>query len=483
MTHPIPLLDLVFLGIDRGETPANVGVVMLFDLPPGRSSRSTTQRIAGALRKARPTAPFDCIPDFPAVGRPHWRGLANIDMRYHVRRQRLPGPGERRQLFELVAELHRERLDRTRPLFELHVIDGLDSGQIAIYLKSHHASWDGRSALARIFGSLATEPGPIRTPFFALPPHPMPQAPQPGSASLADGARSLVTHALAARELLTAMATRLSRPRDEPRRPAGNQPFGGPQTRFNQPVAAARSFAAFSMPVDSMRQIARAFGGKINDVLLAVVDGGVERYLASLGERPRQPLVAMCPVSMREAGDLEATTKVATMFVPMARPRSGAARRLQQIIANSGAAKQEFRALSKAAAIDYALIAFGAWFASHALGMEAITRPVVNLVVSNVGGLPGERYFGDLRLAAAYPVSMIADPVGLNVSAVSVGERMDVGIVANRAAVPDAAEIARHCVATWSLLRKAADRQALVFRNPPLRKPSRNRRMPPSQRS
>jgi hypothetical protein len=213
------------------------------------------------------------------------------------------------------------------------------------------------------------------------------------------------------------------------------------------------------------------------------VDGGVERYLASLGERPRQPLVAMCPVSMRDEGDLEATTKVATMFVPMARPRSGAARRLQQIIANSGAAKQEFRGLSKAAALDYALIAFGAWFASHTLGMEAVTRPVVNLVISNVGGLPGERYLGDLRLAAAYPVSMIADPAGLNVSAVSLGGRMDVGIVANRAAVPDAGELSRHCVAAWALLRKAADRQDLVLRKPPLRKPSRKRRMPPSQRS
>jgi WS/DGAT/MGAT family acyltransferase len=456
---------------------------MLFDPPPGRSSRSAAQRIVSAFRAAQPTPPFDCAPELPALGLPHWRTVKGIDMRYHVRRQRLPEPGDLRLLFELVAGLHQERLDRSQPLFRLHVIDGLDSGQMAIYLKSHHASWDGRSALARIFGTLATEPGPLRTPFFALPPHPTQVAPQPGSAGFADGARSLLTHALAARELLSAMATRVSRTRNEPRAPVGNQPFGGPQTRFNQPVSAERSFAAYSLPVDTMRRVAQVFGGKINDVLLAVVDGGVERYLASLGERPRQPLVAMCPVSMRDEGDLETTTKVATMFVPMARPRSGAARRLQQIIANSGAAKQEFRALSKAAALDYALIAFGAWFASHALGIEAITRPVVNLVISNVGGLPGERYLGDLRLAAAYPVSMIADPVGLNVSAVSLGGRMDIGIVANRAAVPDAAEIARHCLATWTLLRKAADRQALVLRKPPLRRPSRKRRMPPSQRS
>jgi WS/DGAT/MGAT family acyltransferase len=483
MARPIPLLDLVFLGVDRAQTPANVGVVMLFDPPPGRSSRAAAQRIVRAFRAAQPTPPFDCVPVLPALGRPHWRALTDIDMRYHVRQQRLAAPGDRQQLFAVVAGLHQERLDRTRPLFRLHVIDGLDSGQVAIYLKSHHASWDGRSALARIFGTLANEPGPIHTPFFALPPHPPQQAPQNEYAGFADGARALLTHALATGELLSALATRRSRTRDEPDVPAGNQPFGGPQTRFNQPVTTERSFAAFSLPVDAMRRVARVFGGKVNDVLLAVVDGGVERYLAALGERPRQPLVAMCPVSMRDEGDLEATTKVATMFVPMARPRSGAARRLQQIIANSGAAKQEFRALSKAAALDYALIAFGAWFASHTLGMEALTRPVVNLVISNVGGLPGERYLGELRLAGAYPVSMIADPVGLNVSAVSLGERMDFGIVANRAAVPDAGEIARHCLAAWTLLRKAADRQDLVLRKPPLRKPSRKRRIPASQRS
>jgi diacylglycerol O-acyltransferase / wax synthase len=484
MARPIPLLDLVFLGIDRAETPANVGVLMLFDLPPGRSARSAAQQVVRAYRAVRPTPPFDCVPDLLALGLPHWRAVANVDMRHHVRRERLAEPGDQRQLFELVAELHRERLDRTRPLFRLHVIEGLEAGQVAIYLKSHHASWDGRTALARIFGTLANEPGPILAPFFALPPQPSPHAPQGGTGpGLAEGARSLLSHAIAARELLSAIAVRRNRLRDEPRRPAGNQPFGGPYTRFNQPVSAERSFAAFSLPVDAMRRVARSFGGKVNDVVLAVVDGGVERYLAALGERPRQPLVAMCPVSMRDEGDLEATTKVATMFVPMARPRSGAARRLQQIIANSSAAKQEFHALSKAAALDYALIAFGAWFASHTLGLETLTRPVVNLVISNVGGLPGERYLGELRLAAAYPVSMIADPVGLNVSAVSLGERMDFGIVANRAVVPDADEIARHCLAAWTLLRKAADRQDLVLRKPPLRKPSRKRRIPPSQRS
>ncbi|HSW34827.1 MAG TPA: wax ester/triacylglycerol synthase domain-containing protein, partial [Steroidobacteraceae bacterium] len=88
MARPIPLLDLVFLGVDRDHTPANVGVVMLFDPPPGRSSRAAAQRIVRAFRAAQPTVPFDCVPVLPALGRPHWRAVSGIDMRYHVHQQR-----------------------------------------------------------------------------------------------------------------------------------------------------------------------------------------------------------------------------------------------------------------------------------------------------------------------------------------------------------------------------------------------------------
>ena len=461
MAGPMQLLDIVFLLLDRAETPANVGALLLFDPQPGRSSRQAAQRVLRTFRSAQPSPPFDCVPEFPSLGLPHWRTVQKVDLRHHVRHESLPAPGNQQQLCARVAELHPELLDRAQPLFRLHIFDGLESGQLAIYVKLHHGNWDGRSALARVFGTLAAEPGPLGTPFFALPPQPATSPLAAGSvAGLADGARTLLTQALAVRELLANIASRRTRGADGAREAGGNRPFAGPHTRFNQPVTAERSFAPFSLPIEEMRRVAAAFGGKLNDVVLAVVDAGVDSYLASLGERARQPLVAMCPVSLRDEGDVEATTKVATMFVPLGQPRAGAARRMRQIIENTAAAKQEFRSLSKAAALDYAALAFGLWFASHALGLDAVTRPVVNLVISNVGGLPGERYLGDLRLTGAYPVSMVADPTGLNISALSLGGRMDFGVVANRAAVPDAGEIARHCLAAWQLLRKAAVRAA-----------------------
>jgi WS/DGAT/MGAT family acyltransferase len=218
-------------------------------------------------------------------------------------------------------------------------------------------------------------------------------------------------------------------------------------------VAAGRSYACFSLPLSAMREVARGAGGTLNDVVLAVVDAGVTRFLASVGERPSQPLVAMCPVSLREPGDREATSKVATLFVPLGSSRQGAVSRLRRIVANTRAAKAEFRGYSREAALDYAALAFGLWFASNSLGLGAVTRPVINLVVSNVGAVQGPRYLGASRLAAAYPVSMLADPAGLNVTTMSVNERMDFGIIANAAAVADAAEIARACEAAFEELR------------------------------
>lgn len=472
----MPLLDLAFLWIDRPETPSNVGVLMLFDPPPGVTAAAAAARIVRTYRAARPGHPFDAVPDLSMLALPHWRPSERIDMRQHVLRGKLAPPGDLEALCRHVARLHETPLDRTRPLFRVHVIDGLASGQLAVYLKSHHSSWDGRYALERIFGHLRRDPGPITPPFFTAQAD-QALAPDPGTLAtgLATGVRSLVTQAAAAKELFGRLSTR-SRTGPAADLPRGNRPFAGPHTRFNEAVAPGRTYACFSLPLAGMRQAAHACGGTLNDVALAVADAGVERFLAGLGERPRQPLVAMCPVSLRDPGDREATTKAATLFVPLARPRSGAAERLRQIAANTRDAKVEFRSFSREAALDYALLAFGLWFASSTLGLGAITRPVVNLVVSNVGAVDDTRYLGECRLTAAYPVSMLADPCGLNVTVVSVDDHMDFGIVANAAVVADAFELSRACEAAFAQLMRAVKRTPA---GPGARRAPRRKRVSP----
>jgi len=477
MIRPMHLLDLAFLWIDRPETPSNVGVLMLFDPPAGKSAAAAAARIVRAYRAARPGHPFDVVPDLSAITVPHWREASRIDMRCHVVRETLPAAGGLEDLCRHVARLHETPLDRSRPLFTVHVIDGLASGQLGVYLKSHHASWDGRYALERVFGRLRRDPGPVTAPFFAASPEKGAPGPEQASGGLATGLRALAAQAAGARELLATLTAR-RRGASDAHVPRGNRPFAGPHTRFNEPVAPGRSYACFSLPFAEMRQLARSSGGTVNDVALAVVDAGVERLLAGLGERPRQPLVAMCPVSLREPGDHEATTKAATLFVPLARPRSGAVDRLRQIAANTRDAKIEFRSFSREAALDYALLAFGLWFASNTLGIGAVTRPIVNLVVSNVGAIDGPRYLGECRLAAAYPVSMLADPCGLNITVVTVGEHVDFGILANAAVMVDAFELARACEASFAQLRRATRRAAPAAKPEPAAQ--RRRRVSPS---
>jgi WS/DGAT/MGAT family acyltransferase len=494
MLRPIQPLDLAFLWIDRPETPSNVGALLLLDPPAGADAARLARQVVRAYRSARPTSPFDGIPDLPLLGLPQWRTVERVDLRRHVSLEQLDPPGDHAQLHRLVARLHESQLDRTRPLFALHVIHGLSDGRFAVYFKSHHACWDGRYALERVFGSLTREPGPIAPPFFAVR--------DPGAVSgtsaagLAGSVRALLAQAAGFRELFATLAGR-TRTAVASRRRSGNRPFAGPHTRFNDAVHPGRSFAGFELPLAELREVAHAAGGTVNDAVLAIVDAGVTRYLAGLGERPRRPLVAMCPVSLREPGDHEATTKAATLFVPLGGPRAGPAARLRRIVAATRAAKGEFHGFSHEAMQDYAALAFGLWFASSALGLGAVTRPVVNLTVSNVGAIDGPRYLGRSRLVAAYPVSMIAEPVGLNVTTVSLDGRMEFGVIA-ASGLADAARIAADCEAAFAELcrpasgaaspaaattRRRAAAQDLTLRKPPERSPSRRRRMPASQRS
>lgn len=476
MARTIPLLDLAMLWIDGPRTPANVGVLIVLEPPRGRSATAAARRLVAAYRSTPPTAPFDSVPDLAPLRLPQWRRCRDVDLKRHVLLNRLPAPGDEAALCRLVARLHEAPLERDRPLFRLHVIHGLASGRWAVYVKSHHAYWDGRYAMDRIFGRLASEPGPLPPPFFALPDAAdVRESPAGAPIDLPAVARLAVGQVAAFGELANRLVTRA---RDAATGIAGpaNRPFGGPHTRLNEPVGAARSFACFDLPLADVRRVARAADGTANDVALAVVDAAVESYLDRCGERPDRPLVAMCPVSLRDPGDLEPTTKAATLFVPLAEPGSAPAARLRQVVASTRAAKSEFRSLSRDAALDYALLAFTLSRAAQGLRL-ASTPPVINLVVSNVGGVERPLYLGEHRILGAYPVSMLADPTRLNVTIVSTADRMHFGIIADAGAVPDARVLADDCLAAYAHL--AAKRRRTARASPA--RPRRARKRSPTR--
>lgn len=460
MSRGIRPLDLMFLLAERATQPSHVGALMIF-APPKSARSDYIARFVARYRAIAPQSPFNLVPDIPVVGRPVWREVAQPDMHYHVRHLALPSPGRDAQLWELVEELHAVPLDRRQPLFRIHFIEGLAGGRFAMYSQIHHAIVDGVSGLARTAAALNDAPRPrdLRAIYgVEVPPR---KRRSRGSRRLDPLARALSSGRQQARALgdLTAFALRrlghVLRPSTEQDAPTGSRLFSSARLPTNRPFSARRSFASFTFREADIQRIRTALGGTMNDVAMTIVDAGLSRYLAAHGRPPSDPIVCMCPVSLRDNGDAEATIKVSAVFVPMGRPGESPARRLARISANAAAAKAELKGLSTDAALDLAVALYAAQEGAIALGVNALP-PTANLVLSNTRFADSTVWLADARLEAFYPVSMIGGGIGLNVTFVSYDGRLDFGLVANRSAIPDTERLARECQRAFAGLLRAS---------------------------
>jgi WS/DGAT/MGAT family acyltransferase len=457
MAKTIPLIDLVFFLLEGKSSPMHVAALMLFKLPDDAGARYVAE-LAGAYRKGTPVPPFNWVPDFPALGRPRWVEAGAMDMKYHVRHTALPAGATWADLRELVGELHSQLLDRSRPCFRTYFIEGLPDRQFAVFIKVHHAMVDGASAIARVSASLDESPDvrtirPIHTIGFDDPEASAGKARSQALAAL----RSVVAKQAIA---LTDLSGRLLRKGIGLGVPgAGSAPFTAPRTPMNAPLRAGRTIATLSLPLAEMKAAAKAFGGTINDVAVTIVDAALHRYLDDLGATPVDSLVALCPLSLREAGDKEATTKASTMFVPLAKRTATISTRMEEIMRANASAKAEILAMNKDAAILYSLVAFGLSDLAVVTGADAVTRPVANLILSNVPGPRTDLHLGGARLQAIYPISAMGARVGLNVTLISYAGSMNFGFVGNATALPDLDRLAIHTQDAFAALCRAAARR------------------------
>ena len=460
MARTIPPVDLIFLLLETADTPMHVGGVMLFERAP-KGPADLVARIVRSYRAARPRPPFDQVPDFVPTGMPRWRRAATIDLDYHVQHLVLPPGATERSFLRLIEDLHEPLLDRNRPGFRVWVIEGLPGRRFAIYFKVHHSLVDGISATVRMVASLATAPrARIPPPFFAVDVGSRRPTPPPGVlAELRRLTETALHEATAIRDVglgffRKAMHGLLTR------RAAAGRPFAGSDLPLNATIRTPRSFATLALRLAEVRTVAHAFGGTINDVAAAIVDAGVQAYLADLGCRPSKPLVVMCPVSLREAGDTTATTNAAAIFVPLGEPRAPAAERMRQVILALRAGKEEIRGMSRDAAVVYAASLLGFAAVSEFAHAGSVTGHVANFVLSNVPGARDERYVGGARLQAVFPVSVLGAGIGLNVTLSTHFDTMGLGFVGNRVALPDLGRLAEHTRTAFDELTAAAFRLA-----------------------
>src|SRR5215470_2848046 len=457
MTKTIPVLDLMFFLTETKNNPKHVSALMLFQLPRNADRRFIAGLVA-AYRKAKPVPPFNYVPKFPLIGMPRWAEAKTLDMRYHVQHVALPEGATHHEFLEFVAELHTHVLDRGHPCFRVFFIEGLPDRTFAVFLKVHHAMVDGKSAIARVGASLAERPDARRVqPFFSVDLGGGSRPNRQRSNAL-DALRSIaVKQALAVKDLYVNL---LRKGVGLGTAGAGSIPFKAPRGPMNAPMQAKRALATLSLPLDEMKAVAKAFGGTLNDVAVTIVDAALNRYLQDRGEPPSRPLVAMCPLSLREAGDKEATTKISALFVPLGTARASIGARMDQVMSAIGSAKAELRRLSKDAAMLYAILAFGLSEAAGATRADKVTRPLANFVLSNVPGPRTNLYLRGAKMLGIYPVSALGGGMGLNATLLSYSNSMDFGFVANGASMPDLDDVARYARDAFEALRGEAQKRA-----------------------
>ncbi|WP_350280662.1 wax ester/triacylglycerol synthase family O-acyltransferase [Kribbella sp. HUAS MG21] len=465
-------LDAMFLGGESREQPMHVGGLMLFELPEGAGrdhvfperSRDFVSRLYQDLVAAPEVNPLfarrvrNRLPD---LGYWSWEQDDEIDLEYHVRLSALPRPGRYRELFELTSRLHGTLLDRHRPLWEMYLIEGVESRRFAIYSKIHHSMIDGVTALRWMQDTLTTDPTRTDMPAtYALPLGAEDRTALtadvggiPTAAELLAAAGRLPGRTIAsAAHAVEGVGRLLGELAGLP--PAGlkslmhsTMPFQAPRTIFNQPVTGARRFAAQSWPIERLEKVRAITGATLNDVLLAMCSGALRNYLLDLNALPDKALTAMVPVSLRTAdGAPGGGNSLATLIADLATDQADPEQRIQRIMASTAQAKSVLSGLSPLQNLIVGALGFGVAGPAAVLpGVAGRTTPPYNLVISNVPG-PTESplYWNGSRLLGMYPASIVLNGQALNISVTSYAHQLHFGLIGCRRTVPHLQRMLTH---------------------------------------
>jgi diacylglycerol O-acyltransferase len=461
-------LDATFLYFETPTMHMHVCATIVFDpstVPGGYSFEHIKETVAGRLHLAPPLRRRLAQVPF-RLHHPVWIEDPNFDLDYHVRRVGCPGPGGERELAEVVGDIAGRQLDRTRPLWELWIVEGLDNGLVAAVAKVHHCTVDGVSGAN------------LLVHFFDLDPDAAPREPAPaewkpdsapsdvqlvGQALLARAVRPLNAVRVGARTIgaITGFVrTRLNK--DVQGGMAA--PLTAPRTHFNVPITPHRRVAFARIPLDDVKAVKRAFGTTVNDVVLAIASGALRRYLEQRDDLPDKSLIATVPVSVRtdQQKATVGSNLVSAMFTSLRTDVDDPVERLMAISEANKGAKEEHKAIGADMLQNWAQFAAPTTFSLAARvysGMKIASRhPVIhNLVISNVPGPQIPLYMAGAKLESMYPLGPVFDGAALNVTVLSYMDTVHWGFIACRETMPELWDLAAAVPDALAELRKAAD--------------------------
>jgi len=430
--------DAAWLLLESRETPMHVGGLLEFTRP--RDAPPTYLKLQLERMRATRTLPppWNLKPlDAPLVGTrlPLLQTVKDIDLDFHVRHSALPSPGGQRELGVLVSRLHGNELDLHRPMWEVHLIEGLENDRFAIYIKMHHSLIDGVSAMRMVLRALSPDPGDRDTPaFWAVGPPPRRLAQTGTRSSLAGRALQSARGGLATAGGLGRSALELAAAavRDTPLA----APFTAPSSALGGRIEGQRRFATQQYELGRVRALARAGECTLNDIVLYLCGTALRSYLSEHAQLPGRSLTAGIPVSLRAADDDRPGTAIGLIIAELGTNVGDPRERLEVVKRSTDAAKRQLRGLPREALGTQAVIINAPYLLALLVGLGGHTPVPFSVGISNVPGPAQPLYFNGARLDAIYPVSLLVHGNALNITCISYAGTLNFGLIGARDTLP-----------------------------------------------
>jgi diacylglycerol O-acyltransferase len=456
MLRPMTPTDSLFLLAETREQPMHVGSLQLFVPPDGATAIDVREMFDDAINADTVAPLFQRRPrrSLTTFGQWAWDIDQDFDLEHHVRRSALPHPGRILELLMLGSRLHSTLLDRKRPLWEMHLIEGLADGRYAAYFKVHHSLVDGVSALRLLNRMMSPDPNERdMPPPWAAPPRRSKRPKESRSAE--DRARDALRMLGDAAGLPSVFARSLARAMREQ---TGTMSLSAPKSMFNVPITGARRFAAQSWPIERIRRVGKAGECTVNDVVLAMCAGALRRYLLSMDALPDSALIAMVPVSLHgeDTGDSDGGNAVGTVMCNLATDLPDPADRLVKIHRSMEEGKEALRSMTPTQILAMSALGMSPLAIWPVLGLTGTARPPFNLVISNVPGPREPLYWNGARLDGLYPLSIPMDGQALNITCTSYSDEIAFGLTGCRRTVPHLQRLLHYLDEEMDALEEAA---------------------------
>lgn len=434
--RPLHPLDFIFLSLEKRQQPMHVGGLFLFQIPEGAPSTFIADLVADIrASKSIPIPPFN-----NRLNGLFWDEDEEFDIDHHFRHIALPHPGRIRELLVYISQEHSSLIDRAKPLWTCHIIEGIEHNRFAMFFKIHHAMVDGVAGMRLLEKSLSLDPHEKSiVPLWCVEGKRSKRL-QDAKGSRLKGFISTVKQQLEATPRVTQelYQTVVKEMKD----PDYVSSFQAPSSILNQRVSSSRRFAAQSFELNRLRFIAKTLEVTINDVVLAICSGALREYLLSQKALPKKPLIAMVPASVRDDNS-DLSNRITMILANLGTHKEDPLERLGIITRSVKNAKTRFRRMNSNQILNYSAFVYGPAGLNIMSGMMP-KRQAFNIVISNVPGPTQPLYWNGAKLEALYPASIVLDGQALNITMTSYLDKLEVGLTGCRHALPKMQNLLTH---------------------------------------